>query len=103
MPELVELGPKLEERGVRLVAVSIDLALPEQVGTAEQLAAFAERRGIALPLLAFAGDFDAFTEAHGYPGGPPFSVLYGPAGELGRVEGPATRAELEALVAEARR
>lgn len=103
MPELVELGPKLEQENVRLVAVSIDLALPEQVRSAEQLAAFAERRRIALPLLAFAGDFDAFTERHGFPGGPPFTVLYGPAGELGRIEGPAERAEIEALIAKARR
>jgi hypothetical protein len=87
---------------VRLVAVSIDLALPQAVKTAEELGAFVERRGFALTVLAFQGDYDALAERLDLPGGPPCTVLYGPDGELGRREGPAERAELEALVASAR-
>ena len=87
---------------MRLVAVSIDLAVPRQVRTAEALAAFAERRGIALPLLALSGDFDALTEEHDWPGGVPFSVLLGPRGELARLDGPGEPEEFRALVARAR-
>jgi hypothetical protein len=103
MPELVELRPELEKDGVRVVAVALDLALPESVASAEKLAAFVERRGIALPVLAFQGDYDALSERLDLPGGPPCTVLYGPAGELGRIEGALERDELAALVARARR
>lgn len=102
MPELVELRPQLESQGVRTVAVSIDLALPVQVDSVEKLAAFVEHRGIALPVLAFQGDFDVLAEHLGLPGGPPCTLLLGPEGELGRIEGPAERAELLELVARAR-
>jgi hypothetical protein len=102
MPELVELRPTLEAENVRVVAVSVDLALPQAVRTPAELAAFVEERGFALQVLALEGDFDALTEAHGWPGGLPFTVLFGPAGELDRIEGGATRAEFEALVARAR-
>lgn len=102
MPELVELRPELEAQGVRLVAVSIDLALPVRIDSAPALATFVEQHGIALPVLAFEGDYDALAETLDLPGGPPCSVLYGAEGELGRIEGPAERAEFEALIARAR-
>lgn len=85
-----------------MLAVSIDLALPQALVTAEELGAFVERHGFALPVLAFQGDYDALAERLSLPGGPPCTVLYGPEGELGRVEGAAEGAELEALVARAR-
>lgn len=103
MPELVELGPKLKQENVRLMAVSVDLALPQKVDSVEKLAAFVERREIALPVLAFRGDFDALVDAHGWPGGVPFTVLFGPEGELGRIEGAAEDAAIRALIAAARR
>lgn len=87
---------------MRVVAVSIDLALPQAVKTAEELGAFVEKRAFALPVLAFQGDYDALAERLELPGGPPCTVLFGPEGELGRLEGSAERAELEALVAAAR-
>mgnify|MGYP001168829532 CR=1 FL=1 len=103
MPELVELRPTLEKANVRLVAVSVDLALPQQVDTPEELAAFVERRGIALPVLALRDDFDALADVHGWPGGLPFTVVFGPEGELGRLEGAGARADFEALIAAARK
>jgi hypothetical protein len=83
---------------VRLVAVSIDLALPQAVKTAEELGAFVERRELALTVLAFQGDYDALAERLDLPGGPPCTVLFGPQGELGRLEGGFERVELEALI-----
>jgi hypothetical protein len=102
MPELVELRPELERANVRLVAVSIDLAVPQKVESVEALRAFAEERDIALPLLALSGDFDALAEARDWPLSVPFTVLIGPAGELGRIDGPADAAAIHDLIARAR-
>ena len=99
MPELVELHHEWEARGVRVLAVSIDLALPEQVTTAEQLGAFLRRRELDLPVVAYAGDFDALTDRHGLPGGPPSTLVFDRAGrEVGRIEGSGEKAEFEALL-----
>ena len=67
---------------MRLLAVSIDLALPQAVRTAEELGAFVAKRELALTVLAFQGDYDALAERLDLPGGPPCTVLYGPDGEL---------------------
>ena len=104
MPELVELRPELARDGVRVVAVSLDLALPpQQVDTPEKLAAFVEHRGFALPMLAFRGDYGGLAERHGWPLAIPFSVVFGPEGERARLDGPGDRAAFEALLARARR
>ena len=87
---------------MRLLAVSIDLALPQAVKTAEELGAFVQRRELALTVLAFQGDYDALAERLDLPGGPPCTVLFGPQGELGRLEGSAEGSEVEALIAAAR-
>lgn len=87
---------------MRVVAVSIDLALPQAVTTAEELGAFVERRGFALSVLAFQGDYDALADRLDLPGGPPCTVLYGPDGELGRIEGGFERADIEGLIGQAR-
>lgn len=81
-----------------MVAVSIDLALPQALDTAEELGEFVARRELALPVLAFRGDYDALAERLGLPGGPPCTLLFGPDGELSRVEGSAERGDLLALV-----
>ena len=100
MPELVQLHRELSARGVRVVAVSIDLVQPQQVRTAEQLGAFLQRHELALPVVALQGDWDALTERLGLPGGPPCTLCFDRSGrEVGRIEGGAERAELDALVA----
>jgi len=102
MPELVELHHAWRARGVRVEAVSIDLALPVQVTTAEELGAFVERRALALPVVAFRGDFDVFTDQRKLPAGPPFTLFLDRAGaEVGRIEGAATQKEFEAALAKA--
>jgi hypothetical protein len=73
-----------------------------QVETAEALAEFVEARGLALPVVAFGGDYDALSERLELPGGPPCTILFGKSGEIGRIEGVAGEGELEALLAQGR-
>jgi hypothetical protein len=99
MPELVELHEKVAARGVRVEAVSLDLVDSAQVKSAEQLGAFVQRHGFTLPVVAFQGDEAALTRDWNLPGGPPYTLAFDKDGkEIGRIEGSATREELEALV-----
>src|SRR5262245_52942059 len=99
MPELVELHERWSARGVRVLAVSIDLALPQAVRTAEELGAFLRHRDLRLPTVAFRGDWDALSDRYRLPGGPPCTVLFDRDGrEVARLEGPGERAEFDALI-----
>jgi hypothetical protein len=102
MPELVELHQKVEGRGIRVVAVSIDLPDPGKVKTAEELGAFLERRDLALPVVAFQGDLGSLTRRLKLPEGPPCTLLFDrEAREVGRIEGPAQGQELQDLITKA--
>lgn len=102
MPELVELHDRVEARGIRVVAVSIDLADPAQVKTAEELGAFVERCDFALPVVAFQGDLSALRQRLKLPDGPPCTLLFDrEAREVGRIEGPAEGEELQELITKA--
>ena len=102
MPELVELHEKIAERGIRVVAVSIDLPDPVHVRTPEELATFVQRHDIALPVVAFQGDLDSLQRRLALPDGPPCTLLFDrEAHEVGRIEGPASGDELQALIASA--
>jgi|SRR5688572_25036429 len=102
MPELVELHEKVAERGIRVVAVSIDLPDPVNVRTVEELGAFVQRRDIALPVVAFQGDLDSLRRRLALPDGPPCTLLFDrEAHEVGRIEGPAEAEELQELIAKA--
>jgi hypothetical protein len=102
MPELVELHKKVGSRGIRVVAVSIDLADSAQVKTVEQLGAFMERRNIDLPVVAFQGDLGSLTRRLKLPEGPPCTLLFDrEAREVGRIEGPAEGDELQELITKA--
>lgn len=98
MPELVELHEDWTGRGVRVLAVSIDLAEPGAVKSAEELGAFLRQRELALPVVAFQGDWDALTDRYHLPGGPPSTLIYRAGQEVGRIEGPGEKAEFEALI-----
>jgi hypothetical protein len=99
MPELVELHEEWSGKGVRVQAVSIDLPDPVQVSTLEELGAFVERRGFALPHAAVTGDWDALVEQHDLPGGPPFTLLFDRTGAIvERIDGAAERADFEAAI-----
>jgi hypothetical protein len=102
MPELVELHEKVEPRGIRVVAVSIDLADPDQVKTAEELGAFLERTELDLPVVAFRGDLASLTRRLKLPAGPPCTLVFDrEAHEVGRIEGPAESHEFQELIAKA--
>ena len=102
MPELVELHDRVEARGIRVVAVSIDLADPLKVKTVEQLGDFVNQRDIELPVVAFQGDLGSLTRRLKLPDGPPCTLLFDrEAREVGRIEGPTTGEELQELIAKA--
>ena len=102
MPGLVELHRTVAKRGVRVVAVSIDLADSGQVKTAEQIGAFAERRGLALPIVAFQGNLVALNQRLKLPDGPPCTLLFDrDANEVGRIEGEIEGDELQVLISKA--
>lgn len=102
MPELVQLHRTVASRGVRVVAVSLDLPDPAQVKSAAELGAFAKRRELALPIVAFQGDLDALTKRLKLPDGPPCTLLFDrQANEVGRIDGPAEGQELQALITKA--
>src|SRR5262245_2669948 len=102
MPELVELHEKVQGRGIRVVAVSIDLPDPVKVKTAEELGDFLERRDLRLPVVAFQGDLGSLERRLKLPEGPPCTLLFDrEAREVGRIEGPAKGQELQDLIAKA--
>ena len=102
MPGLVELHRTVAKRGVRVVAVSIDLADSGRVKTAEQIGAFAERRGLALPIVAFQGNLVALNQRLKLPDGPPCTLLFDrDANEVGRIEGEIEGDELHVLISRA--
>lgn len=102
MPELVELHHQVTARGIRVVAVSIDLADPVQVKTAEELGAFVERRELDLPVVAFQGDLESLRQRLKLPEGPPCTLVFDrEAHEVGRIEGPAEGEELQQLISKA--
>lgn len=90
MPELVELH-EMGLKGVRVVALSLDLVLPEQVETIEQLRAFLVNHDFALPVAAFDGDLNPFAERYGLSGALPETVLIGRDGTVvDRIQGSGT-------------
>lgn len=81
MPELVELH-EMDLDGVRVVALSLDLVVPDQVESPEQLRAFLVEHDFALPVAAFAGDLNAFSDRYGLSGALPETVVIGRDGTV---------------------
>lgn len=102
MPGLVQLHRKVAPRGVRVVAVSLDLPDPAQVKTAEELGAFAKKREFALPIVAFQGSLNELGKTLKLPLGPPCTLLFDrDAHEVGRIEGEIEGDALQVLITKA--
>jgi len=102
MPELVEIAKEHADDGVRVVAISIDLAMPTEIDTAEGVRAFAEERGFALPIIVLDGELDPFLEAYDLPGPVPYTWVVGADGATAATQlGRATHERFEAMLAAA--
>jgi hypothetical protein len=103
MPELVELH-EMDLDGVRVVALSLDLVIPEEVDSTEELRAFLHEHDFALPVAAFDGDLNAFADRYGLSGALPETVLIGRDGTVvDRLQGSGDVAKFRELIDAARR
>jgi thiol-disulfide isomerase/thioredoxin len=105
LPELAAVAAAHAD-DVRVIAVSLDLALPYTPGveTADDVAAFLAKRGIELELLVFDGTVEEITPRLGLPGAIPYTYALDRAGRrIGAIEGQANRARFESLFAAALR
>ncbi|MEW6073778.1 MAG: TlpA disulfide reductase family protein [Planctomycetota bacterium] len=105
MPELVQLQEEGRAAGLRVVAVSFDLAVSLRIETAAEIGAFAREKGLdALDVVAFQGELAALPAGWQVPGPLPYTFVLDREGQVAdRQEGPTDAARFAAMVAAARR
>jgi len=96
MPELVQLEEEWGAKGLRVVAVSMDLQVPLTTDSVPALEAFVRERGFeALEVVAFEGDLDELNARWDAPGPLPFTFVLDRQGRIvDREEEPADFARL---------
>jgi len=85
LPELLETGRELADRGGRVLTVSYDLMIPgeSRESAVAKLEAFAAERGIDAPILVYeADDYDGINEAFDLPGQIPVTLAFDRDGAL---------------------
>jgi thiol-disulfide isomerase/thioredoxin len=88
MPALARVHEEYREHGVRVLAVSMDVALPQgDVDEPAEVARFAERRALAVPLAVFTGSLDEYVrgvvDRFDLEGAVlPTTLVFAPGGEL---------------------
>ena len=102
MPELVQLDTEWKEKGVRVLAVSVDMADSQHtIDTPEQIGAFAEARDMTMPVLAFEGDTRDLLRHFGLQA-MPLTLAVNAAGEIVDSEvGAASKERFEEMIASA--
>jgi thiol-disulfide isomerase/thioredoxin len=102
MPHLVELERRWADEGVRVVAVSIDVPMPVEARTPEDVHEFADRRGLALPVVALTGetrDWNEVLEHYDMSGPVPYTFVVDRAGAIvARQEGGADAERFERML-----
>ena len=99
MPHLVELERRWSDEGVRVVAVSIDVPMPVEARTPEDVHAFADRRGFALPVVALTGDWAEVLERYDMSGPVPYTFVVDRSGAIvARQEGGADAERFESML-----
>jgi len=104
MPELVQLYEDHLGGDVRVVAVSLDLAMPvpgARVTDVDGVARFARRKGFDLPIVVYTGDAGALVEAFQLPSSIPTTIAWNADGEAGRLVGAGRRKQFDELIAKA--
>ena len=99
MPHLVELERRFAGEGVRVVAVSIDVPMPVEARTPQDVHAFADRRGFALPVVALTEDWNAVLEHYDMSGPVPYTFVVDRSGAIvERQEGGADAERFESML-----
>jgi len=104
MPELVQLYEDHKGGDVRVVAVSLDLAMPvpnARVKDIDGVARFAKRKGFALPSVVYTGEAAELVRAFRLPSSIPTTIVFNQGGEAGRLESGGRRKHFDKLIARA--
>ncbi len=103
MPELEQLHGRWEDKGVRVLAIALDVALPAtEVDSAAEIRAYMDAKGFDLPALVFDGDIYELSERYRLPSAIPVTLVFDASGkEVARREGQGKLAEFEELIARA--
>lgn len=101
LPELVALDAAVRPRGVQVIGVSLDLAVPGDRARIEtRLRDFLRQRGISYKNVLFTGNVSSLLDAFDLPGSIPYTMIVADDGTvLWRHEGTTTRERIEAELA----
>lgn len=101
LPELVALDAAVRPRGVRVIGVSLDLAVPGDHARIEtRLRDFLRQQAISYENVLFTGNVSSLLDTFDLPGSIPYTMIVADDGSiLWRHEGTTTRERLEAALA----
>lgn len=101
LPEIAALDRSVRPRGVRVIGVSLDLAVPGDHARIEtRLREFLRQRGIHYENLLFTGNVSSLLDALDLPGSIPYTIIVAGDGTvIWRHEGATTRERIEAALA----
>jgi len=101
LPELVALDAAVRPRGVQVIGVSLDLAVPGDHARIEtRLRDFLHQRGVSYENLLFTGNVSSLLDALDLPGSIPYTIIVAGDGTvIWRQEGATTRERIEAALA----
>ena len=103
LPEIVALDRAVRGRGVRVIGVSLDLAVPgDRTAIETRLRDFLRRRAVSYDNVLFSGTVSSLLDEFDLPGAIPYTMIVADDGTvLWRHEGATTRERIEAALARA--
>jgi thiol-disulfide isomerase/thioredoxin len=103
LPEFIALAGAVRPRGVRVIGVSLDLAVPgDRAASETRLRDFLRRRAMTYENVLFSGTVSSLLDEFDLPGAIPYTMIVADDGAvLWRHEGATTRERIEAELARA--
>jgi thiol-disulfide isomerase/thioredoxin len=100
LPEFAALDRSIRPRGIRVIGVSLDLAVPGDHARIEsRLSDFLRQRGISYENLLYTGNVSSLLDAFDLPGSIPYTIIVADDGSvIWRHEGATTRERIEAAL-----
>lgn len=100
LPEFVALDAAHRERGIKVIGISMDLALAgDPTAIESRVRDFLRKQGIGYENLLYTGNVTSLLDALDLPGSIPYTLVIGDDGEvLWRHEGRTTRDRVEAAL-----